>query len=412
MAAKIIDRMVTMQSIRDIFKKGFGPSSSHTIGPGRAAKMFVDKHPDVAQFRVTLYGSLAATGKGHGTDTAIQKETGDRPVEIVFKDDVELPRHPNGMMFEALNPSGESIDSWTVYSVGGGDLEDDGSLLPKSQDVYDISFMTELLDWCRKNGRTFWEYVEICEGKDIWEFLADIWKTMQETIHAGLANEGVLPGDLHVARKASAYYVKAQNSSGDVRAKGLLYSYALAVAEENAGGGRVVVAPTCGSSGVLPAALYVARKNQNIPERRMLRGLAVAGLIGNIVKTNGSISGAEVGCQGEIGTACAMAAAAIAYLYGGTPSQIEYAAEMGFEHYLGLTCDPIGGYVQIPCIERNAFAADNAHECAVYAMFSDGAHKISFDKVVQTMLETGRDMQAAYRETGKGGLARTWTPLK
>ena len=412
MAIKTKNRMVTMQSIRDIFKVGFGPSSSHTIGPGRAAKMFMDKHPDIPQFKVTLYGSLAATGKGHGTDTAIQKETGDKPVEIVFKDDVELPHHPNGMMFEALNDEGKSIDQWTVYSVGGGDLEDDGSMLPEAPEVYEMSTMTEILNWCRDNGRSFWEYVEIREGKEIWEFLAEIWNTMQETIKAGLANEGVLPGDLHVARKASAYYVKAQNSSGDVRAKGLLYSYALAVAEENSGGGKVVVAPTCGSSGVLPAALYVAQENKGIPEARMLRGLAVAGLIGNIVKTNGSISGAEVGCQGEIGTACAMAAGAIAYLYGGTPAQIEYAAEMGFEHYLGLTCDPIGGYVQIPCIERNAFAADNAHECAVYAMFSDGAHKITFDLVVETMLETGRDMQAAYRETGKGGLARNWTELK
>ncbi len=401
-----------MKSIREIFKVGFGPSSSHTIGPVRAARFYLNKHPEALRFRVTLYGSLAATGRGHGTDIAIRKEAGDRNVEIVFKDEETLPRHPNGMLFEMMSSAGKVLDQWIVFGVGGGDLEDDGSVLPAQPDVYDIGTMNDLLTWCRTNGRTFWEYVEICEGRDIWDFLAEIWATMQQTIRNGLANEGVLPGDLHVPRKASAYNMKAQMSSGSVRAKGLLYSYALAVAEENAAGGKVVVAPTCGSSGVLPAALYVARENNHIPEPRMLRGLAVAGLIGNIVKTNGSISGAKVGCQGEIGTACAMAAGAVAYLYGGTPAQIEYAAEMGIEHYLGLTCDPVGGYVQIPCIERNAFAADNAHECAVYAMFSDGAHKISFDNVVLTMLETGRDMQAAYRETSQGGLARTWTPLK
>jgi len=399
-----------MQSIKTIFKVGLGPSSSHTIGPGRAAEMFLEKHPSVKKFRVTLYGSLAATGKGHNTDKAIEKIL-KSDVEIVWKEDIELPMHPNGMLFEAFDDNNKVIDSWEVYSVGGGALKDTLNTFQDSPDIYPMTTMNDILNWCKTEGRSFWEYVEKVEGPEIWVFLADIWKIMQETIETGLDNEGVLPGPLRVIRKASSYHTKANMAAFDIKTKGTIFSYALAVAEENANGGRIVTAPTCGASGVLPAALYFAYKNQGISESRILRALAIAGLIGALVKTNASISGAEVGCQGEIGTACSMASGAMAYLLGGTPAQVEYAAEMGIEHYLGLTCDPILGYVQIPCIERNAFAADKARESAIFAFFSDGAHKIPFDQVVQTMLETGRDMQSNYRETSKGGLARTWKPL-
>ena len=399
-----------MKSIQQIFKIGYGPSSSHTIGPGNAALIFIKKYPDCNHIEVTLYGSLAATGKGHNTDLAIKRNLPNIKVDIEWKPNEELPYHPNGMLFRGFNDNNE-LYKWEVYSIGGGDLFDHNNLIPALPDVYQLSNMHDILNWCKNNGQSFWEYVEVHEGPEIWDFLADIWKTMKKTIKKGLETEGVLPGYLHIPRKAVTYNTKAKMSSGGIKDKGMIFSLALAVSEENANGGKVVTAPTCGASGVLPAVLYFTQKNQKVPEKRLLRALSIAGLIGNIIKTNGSISGAEVGCQGEIGTACAMAAGAVAYLIGGTPAQIEYAAEMGLEHHLGLTCDPVGGYVQIPCIERNAFAADKARESAVYALFSDGAHKISFDQVVETMLITGKDLQVAYRETGKGGLARTWTNL-
>jgi L-serine dehydratase len=396
-----------MISIKELFKIGYGPSSSHTIGPSRAAHIFKEHFPNARKIKVTFFGSLALTGKGHETDKAVIKSLPGADVEICWKLEENLPYHPNGMLFET-----ESGDKWEVYSVGGGDLFDFNNLIKASPTIYQLHSMDEILHWCRANGRNLWEYVEIVEGEGIWDFLAGIWKIMKKTIKNGLDVEGVLPGNLHVARKALTYHTKAQMSRGGIKDKGLIFSLALAVSEENAAGGKIAIAPTCGASGVLPAVLFFTQKNQNLPESRILRALAVAGLIGNLVKHNGSISGAEVGCQGEIGTACAMAAGATAYLIGGSPAQIEYAAEMGIEHHLGLTCDPVQGYVQIPCIERNAFAADTARESAVYALFSDGAHKISFDQVVKTMYETGKDMQAAYRETGQGGLARTWCDLK
>jgi len=400
-----------MRSIRELFKVGFGPSSSHTIGPSRAAKTFLDKHPEASAFRVTLYSSLAATGRGHHTDLAIEKTMEGRNVEIVWKDNDSLPLHPNGMLFEAMDENQQVIDKWEVYSVGGGDLDDGGKYLTPGKGIYPVKNMEEVLKWCHDNGRHMWELVEMVEGKEIWDFLREVWRVMENTIEKGLENEGVLPGPLHVSRKAASYYTKAKTTTGVLKDKGMIFALALATSEENASGGELVTAPTCGASGVLPAVMYFNKKNMDQSEARILRALAIAALIGNITKTNGSISGAEVGCQGEIGTACAMSAGAAAYLIGGSPPQVEYAAEMGFEHYLGLTCDPIQGYVQIPCIERNAMAADTARECAVYAFFSDGAHKISFDQVVQTMVETGKDLQAAYRETGWGGLARHWDPL-
>lgn len=398
-----------MQSIREIYKIGYGPSSSHTIGPVRASEIFAKKNPEIETFRVSLYGSLALTGKGHHTDIAIEKALLPNKVEIVWKPKEELPLHPNGMLFEALD-NNKVVDTWTVYSIGGGDLRDESGIL-NDRIVYKHKTLSDILEYCNNNGKTFWEYVEDCEGPEIWDFLKDVWGIMKETILAGLDNEGVLPGPIKLPRKASTYFMKAQNSKGAIQNQGMLFSYALAVSEENAAGGKIVTAPTCGSSGVLPAMLYYLKREEHITDSKIYRALATAGLIANIVKRNASISGAEVGCQGEIGTACAMAAGVAAQVMGGSLRQIEYAAEMGFEHNLGLTCDPILGYVQIPCIERNAIAAGKALECAVYALFSDGGHKISFDEAVKTMAETGRDIQSAYRETGIGGLAKNWKPF-
>jgi L-serine dehydratase len=400
-----------MQSIREIFKIGLGPSSSHTLGPARAAEIFTRGNAGAIKFKVTLYGSLAATGKGHQTDLALQKALAPKTVEIIWKANEILPLHPNGMIFEALDGSGATLDSWEVYSVGGGDLKDRSGKFT-GPTVYEHGNMEEILAWCKSEGRTFWEYVEEREGKSIWPFLEEVWKAMKDAVKRGLENEGSLPGPLHLQRKAPSYYIKAMNSKGTTHNKGLLFAYALAVSEENAAGGTVVTGPTCGSSGVLPSVLYYLRTEEHFTDPKIIKALATAGLIANLVKTNASISGAEVGCQGEIGTACAMAAAGAAQCMGGSINQIEYAAEMGFEHNLGLTCDPVGGYVQIPCIERNAIAAGKAVECAVYALFSDGGHKISFDKVVETMARTGRDLQSQYRETGVGGLALGWKPFE
>ncbi|MFA5648532.1 MAG: L-serine ammonia-lyase [Bacteroidales bacterium] len=399
-----------MQSIREIYKIGYGPSSSHTIGPVRAAVIFKQRHPDTHKFRLMLYGSLSLTGKGHHTDNAVQKEMLPNDIEIIWNDTEELPLHPNGMIFEALADDGSVKDKWEVYSIGGGDLRDETGIL-NSNNVYSHTKMADILDWCRREGKTLWEFVEDNEGPEIWPFLHDVWLTMKETVQRGIDNEGVLPGPIKLGRRSSIQYTKALSSHGTVKNIGLLFAFALAVSEENAAGGRIVTAPTCGSSGVLPAVLFYLSRDEHLTEPKFLKGLATAGLIGNLVKTNASISGAEVGCQGEIGTACAMASGAMAQILGGAPTQIEYAAEMGMEHNLGLTCDPVLGFVQIPCIERNAIAASKAYSCAVYALSSDGGHKISFDEAVTTMAETGRDIQVAYRETGMGGLAKTWKPF-
>jgi len=397
-----------MLSIREIFKKGYGPSSSHTIGPARAAEIMLERYPDANYFVVQLYGSLALTGKGHHTDSAIRKSFLPKQVEIEWFNDKSLPLHPNGMIIKAYNHEhGTIMGEWEVYSIGGGDLRDSTGLI-NGKEIYSINTLTEILAWCKSEGKTLWEFVEDNEGKEIWDFLSDVWRTMRETVKRGIDNEGVLPGPIKLPRRASAQYTKAFNTHGTMKHIGLLFAFALAVAEENAAGGKIVTAPTCGSSGVLPAVLFYLNSEESISEQKMLRALATAGLIGNIVKHNASISGAEVGCQGEIGTACAMAAAAMTQLMGGSPAQIEYAAEMAMEHNLGLTCDPVLGYVQIPCIERNAIAATKAYSCAVYALSSDGGHKVSFDQVVKTMAETGHDIQDAYRETGIGGLAKNW----
>lgn len=369
--------------------------------------MFAQRHPDAASFEVTLYGSLAATGKGHMTDVAILEQLEKiAPTNILWRPDIVHEYHTNGMLFKALDAGGAILEEWTVYSIGGGALsEGKDREMSTSGDVYDMNTLSEITEWCADNGRSFWEYVDICEGPGIWEYLGTVWKAMQESVERGLAAEGRLPGPLNLARKAATYHIKALGYQPNLRSRGLVFAYALAVSEENASGGIIVTAPTCGSSGVMPGVLYHLATGHSFNDTKILHALATAGLVGNIVKQNASISGAEVGCQGEVGVACAMASAAACQLFGGSPAQIEYAAEMGLEHHLGMTCDPICGLVQIPCIERNAFAATRALDSDIYATFSDGRHRISFDHVVEVMKQTGKDLPSLYKETSAGGLA-------
>ena len=395
-----------MDSIRHIYKIGLGPSSSHTMGPRRAAEAFGAAHADASAFRITLFGSLAATGKGHLTDTAILDVLEPvAPTVIEWKPEVFLPFHPNGMTLEALDGSSNVTAADTVYSVGGGDILHEGESRRASNKVYDMTHIADILDWCEKTGRSYWEYVEMCEGPEIWDYLREVWEVMKEAVQRGIEAEGVLPGGLGLRRKAVSYYVHAAGYNSSLKSRGLVYAYALAVSEENASGGKIVTAPTCGSCGIVPAVLYHLYTSKGFSEQRILRALATAGLFGNVVKANASVSGAEVGCQGEVGVACAMAAAAASQLFGGTPAQIEYSAEMGLEHHLGLTCDPVCGLVQVPCIERNAYAAARALDSNLYAAFSDGRHSVSFDRIVEVMKQTGHDLPSLYKETAQGGLA-------
>lgn len=396
-----------MESLRQLFKIGFGPSSSHTMGPRRAALAFVDIAAGrAASFEVTLYGSLAATGRGHLTDRAILDVlTPVAPAEIVWKPDVFLQFHPNGMTFKALDADGNVLEQRTWFSVGGGDIVLDGEERSAGVKVYDMTSIESILQWCARTGKSYWEYVDECEGPAIWDYLHEVWTVMKEAVLRGIEAEGVLPGGLGVRRKAVSYYVHAAGYAQSLKSRGLVYAYALAVSEENAAGGKIVTAPTCGSCGVMPAVLYHLHTSKGFSEQRILRALATAGLFGNVVKTNASVSGAEVGCQGEVGVACAMAAAAASQLFGGTPAQIEYSAEMGLEHHLGLTCDPVCGLVQIPCIERNAYAAARALDSNLYAAFSDGQHSVKFDRIVEVMKQTGHDLPSIYKETSQGGLA-------
>ncbi len=393
-----------MKSLRELFRIGRGPSSSHTMGPQKAAQIYAARHPEAKRFEVTLYGSLAATGKGHMTDVAINDVLSKiAPVKILWQPHEFLPFHPNGMKFKA-----DGGDEWMVYSIGGGALSEgkaEGDMFEAGGDVYEMNKMKDILKWCQNGGHGFWEYVEQCEGKEIWDYLHEVWMTMKASVERGLDAEGALPGPLGLPRKAASFNIKAEGNRDALRYRGLLYSYALAVIEENAAGGIIVTAPTCGSCGVVPSVLYQNSKDFGFSEQRILRALATAGLFGNVVKQNASISGADVGCQGEVGVACAMAAAASCQLWGGSPNQVEYAAEMGLEHHLGMTCDPICGLVQIPCIERNAFAAARAVDADIYASFSDGRHNITFDRVVEVMKRTGHDLPSLYKETSEGGLA-------
>lgn len=376
------------------------------MGPRKAAERFLQRCPAAARYEVVLYGSLAATGKGHLTDKAILDILVPvAPTEIIWKPETVLPFHTNGMTFRGLDADGKVLDEFTAYSVGGGDIVEEGQSRSAGEQVYHMTKIRDILNWCTETGCSFWEYVDMCEGPEIWDYLRHVWAVMKGAVERGIEAEGVLPGGLGVRRKAFSYHMHAQGYNGSLKSRGLVYAYALAVSEENAGGGEIVTAPTCGSCGVLPAVLYHLHTSKGFSEERVLRALATAGLFGSVVKFNASVSGAEVGCQGEVGVACAMAAAAASQMFGGTTAQIEYSAEMGLEHHLGLTCDPVCGLVQIPCIERNAYAAARALDANLYAAFSDGRHAVDFDRVVQVMKQTGHDIPSLYKETSQGGLA-------
>ena len=395
-----------MESIRQLYKIGQGPSSSHTMGPRKAAKAFAGEAAGASSCTVTLFGSLAATGKGHLTDKAILDELQPHfTTEIEWKPETVLPFHTNAMTFKAVFDDGREPLVRTYYSVGGGDIVLEGEPRTPAKSIYPMHKIKEIQKWCENTGKTYWEYVEEAEGPEIWDYLAEVWRVMKAAVQRGIEAEGVLPGGLGVRRKAVSYYVHAAGYSQSLKSRGLVYAYALAVSEENASGGEIVTAPTCGSCGIVPAVLYHLHTSKGFSEKRILRALATAGLFGNVVKYNASVSGAEVGCQGEVGVACAMAAAAASQLFGGTPAQIEYSAEMGLEHHLGLTCDPVCGLVQIPCIERNAYAAARALDANLYAAFSDGRHSVDFDRIVEVMKQTGHDIPSLYKETSQGGLA-------
>lgn len=399
-----------MESLRELYRIGRGPSSSHTMGPSHAAVLFRKEFPQAERFQAVLYGSLAKTGKGHLTDIAIKDAFEPLPTEILF--DTETPEeslpHPNTMTLEAFLGE-DSLGKWRVFSVGGGKIAIEGRPSVAPQDVYPLSTFQEIKEYCQKNGKFLWQFVEEYEGPEIWDYLRDVWKQMKSTVYNGLNTEGVLHGGLGVQRKAK-YLVRQRHidESAETRENRKVCSYAFAVSEENASGGVVVTAPTCGASGVLPAVLLFKQEQQGFSDTDVLHALAVAGVIGNIIKTNASISGAECGCQAEVGSACSMAAAGLAELYHMDLDQIEYAAEVAMEHHLGLTCDPIGGLVQIPCIERNAVAAMRAINALSLANFLTHTRKISFDMVVKTMYETGRDLFSKYRETSEGGLAKIY----
>lgn len=402
-----------MKSIRDLYKVGKGPSSSHTMGPERAARIFKQENPDAERYEVTLYGSLALTGVGHGTDRVLSEVLAPTPTEIIFsqKDPGDL-RHPNTLDFAAYKGE-EKFASMRVESIGGGDIVIEGRESSEPDDVYPENSFAEIAQYCRWRYISLREYVELNEGAEIWDFLQTIWHTMRAEVEEGLEATGILPGGLNVQRKARYLYERQHAQEiPQVRELQLVCAYAFAAAEQNAANGTIVTAPTCGSCGVLPAVLMYLQGKYHYSDLRMAHALGVAGIIGNLIRRNASISGAECGCQAEIGSACSMAAAALAELHGMELDQIEYAAEVAMEHHLGLTCDPVRGLVQIPCIERNAVAAMRAINALSLANFLTYTRKISFDVVVNTMYETGRDLFSKYRETGEGGLAKYYTGKK
>ena len=399
-----------MRSIRDIYKIGKGPSSSHTMGPERAARIFKEEHPDAEHYRVVLYDSLSKTGVRHGTDRVLLEVLGPEITEIVFsKEDPADLKHPNTLDFFATENGVESAPM-RVQSVGGGDIVIEGREPGKDEeDVYPENSFAEIVQFCNWRHVRLWEYVEMTEGPEIWSYLAKVWKAMRWAIADGLHAEGMLPGGLHLERKAKFLYEQAsKNQLVQVRETRIICAYAFAVSEQNADNGTIVTAPTCGSCGVVPAVLRYMQEQHGYSDEKILHALAVAGLFGSLVKRNASVSGAECGCQAEIGVACAMAAAALAELCDMNLSQIEYAAEIALEHHLGLTCDPICGLVQIPCIERNAVAAMRAMNALNLAYFLYNTRSISFDMCVKTMYQTGINISKAFRETSEGGLARLY----
>lgn len=395
-----------MQSARQLYKIGRGPSSSHSMGPEKVCKVMKGKYPEADRFKVVLYGSLAQTSVGHGTEGVIEKTLSPIPVEIELDYVTMDLKHPNTMEIFAYKGD-ELLDRRFAYSVGGGAVEIDGIELPEGADVYELSSFKSISEYCESKAMRLWEYVEEVEGKDIWNFFQEIWDAMKSSIKAGLVDEGELPGGLHVQKKAKSLYNQHHmDETAETRENRMVCSYAFAVSEQNAAGETIVTAPTCGACGVLPAVLYYYQQKRGYTDFEICKALATGSLIGNLIKTNASISGAECGCQAEIGSACSIASAALAELLGMNIGQIEYAAEVAMEHHLGLTCDPIYGLVQIPCIERNAVAAMRAINAVNLANFLTSTRKISLDLVIHTMYETGQDMAHAYRETSTGGLAK------
>ena len=392
-----------MQSLRELYKIGKGPSSSHTMGPERAAKDFLSRTQGAARYRVVLQGSLARTGRGHLTDRAVLGVLPEGRTEVVFDCEAKALRHPNTLVMTAYDAAGAEILSVTYLSVGGGTVREAGAAPVAAEEIYPFADFSELRSFCEREGAALADVAFRFEDAAFHQYLAAVWESMKATIQRGLTREGLLPGALRVERKAATLY-RAYLADPDDHTR-LVCSYAYATAEENASGGTVVTAPTCGASGVLPAVLLYLQRRDGLSDERILRALATGGLVGNVVKTNASVSGAEAGCQAEIGTATAMAAAAVSALSEQSIEIVEYAAEIALEHQLGLTCDPVGGYVQIPCIERNAVAAMRALDSADLAGVLSGTRKISFDLVVKTMYETGRDLNERYRETSEGGLA-------
>jgi len=402
-----------VKSIRDIYKIGKGPSSSHTMGPERAARLFLEQNPDADTFRVVLYGSLSKTGIGHGTDRVLNQVFSPIPTEIVFSDEVLAGSHPNTLDFYAVK-DGKDTAYLRVESIGGGDIRIPGQPHLDPPEVYPENSFAEIADFCKwRYIHKLSDYVELNEGEEIWDFLRNVWQMMKQSIEDGLKADGVLPGGLNVQRKAK--YLKEQIP--EERHPALLEfqqiaAYAYAVAEQNADNGTIVTAPTCGACGVVPSVLKYAQDTRGFTDEQIIRGLAAAGIIGSLTKRNASISGAECGCQAEIGTACSMAAAALAELYGQDLDQVEYAAEVAMEHHLGLTCDPICGLVQIPCIERNAVAAMRAMNACNLSYFLTGSRNISYDMVCRAMHDTGIHLHHQFRETSEGGLARIYNRRK
>ena len=402
-----------VKSIREIYKTGKGPSSSHTMGPERAACIFLQDNPQADAFRVILYGSLSKTGVGHGTDRVIRQVLSPLPTEIVFSEEILENSHPNTLDLYALK-DGKEIGFLRVESIGGGDIRVPGQTLLDTPDIYPENSFAEIADFCKwRYIDKLSDYVELNEGADIWSFLEDVWQTMKQAISDGLAATGVLPGGLKVQRKAK-YLFEQNTADSDFATQRFqrVAAYAYAVAEQNADNGTIVTAPTCGACGVVPAVLKYAQDTCGYTDEQIIRALAAAGIIGSLTKRNASISGAEAGCQAEIGTACSMAAAALAELTGQNLDQVEYAAEVAMEHHLGLTCDPICGLVQIPCIERNAVAALRAMDACNLSQFLTGSRNISYDMVCRAMHETGVNLNHRFRETSEGGLAKIYARKK
>ena len=392
-----------MDSLKELYRIGNGPSSSHTMGPKIASEIFKLKNSDADNYKVELYGSLASTGKGHLTDFIIKTTLGFDKTDIVFKEEIVYNYHPNGLKFKAYK-NNKKIDEWLVFSVGGGELKELNEDRKKSFiSIYKHNNMKDILEYCDNKKISFFDYVIENEGDEIFEYGEKVLDVMFKAVERGIKQDGFLPGKLHIEKRAKKIYEHyLENKSSTT----LEFASSLAVAEENASGNEIVTAPTCGSCGVVPGVLYTCYKHFNTDKKRLVEALLVGGLIGNIIKTNGSISGAEVGCQGEVGVACSMASAAICYIKHGTNKQIEYASEIALEHHLGLTCDPIEGYVQIPCIERNAMSCKRAIDSCNFALLTSGEHYIRLDDAIKTMVETGKDLNPLYKETSLGGLAK------